>query len=196
VENKPTKVLISAADGRIEFEGSEEFVERQLKDFGDVLKEALTAAATPKFNAGRSGSGLPAAGSAAGVVGGAAGGGVATAQTPAGEGLKGLENLFAEADGRIQILKNLPGSNITEKMILAARLLAYAIWKTGKTTTSFREIGELCKAHGCYDSKNLARRIKGEKSDFVVGGKGKTQYLSLSVPGRTATEAQIAELLT
>ena len=38
---KQAKILISASEGRIEFEGSEEFVERQVTAFGDLIKDSL-----------------------------------------------------------------------------------------------------------------------------------------------------------
>jgi hypothetical protein len=176
MEGKQAKALVSVAEGRMEFEGSEEFVEKQLTIFADLIKQSLQRApAAKKPPGGRDDT---------------------KAENDRGKtiDLSGYENVFAEADGKIQILKNLPGSSTAEKMANAARLLALGNTLVGKQTTTFQEIRDLCKAHGCLDGANFSSTIKGAKSDFVLGGGPRSQTLSLTKPGRTTAEKLAAEL--
>jgi len=145
----------------MEFEGSEDFVEKQLTTFADLIKQSLQRAPAAKKTPG----------------------GKDNTNSDSDSGkttdLSGYENVFAEADGKIQILTNLPGSSTAEKMANAARLLALGNALVGKQTTTFQEIRDICKAHGCLDGANFSSTIKDAKSDFVFGGGPRSQTLSL-----------------
>lgn len=177
MEGKQAKALISVSDGRMEFEGSEEFVERQLAAFADLIKQSLQSAPArePKKLAE----------DGEGVKSGA----------PASDGLAGYSHLFAKGtSGTVQVLKDIPGTSTAQKMANAARLLALANSLSGKQVTTFKEIRELCEAHGTLDKTNFAQVIKGEKADFLFDGAGKSQTVSLTVPGRKAAEKLASEL--
>jgi hypothetical protein len=177
MEGKQAKVLISISEGRIEFEGSEDFVERQLVNFGDLIKQSLAAPpAKKKPPAGQKPDDADAA------------------EPPLSEGLKAYEHLFAEADGKIQILKDIPGANKAQKTVNAARLLALANSLLGKKTTSFEDIKATCKAHSCLDDTNFSSTLKAEKEHFIPGGSRGAQTLSLTVPGRKAADKLAADL--
>jgi hypothetical protein len=64
-----------------------------------------------------------------------------------------------------------------------------------RDTASFGEIKNVCKAHGCYDSHNMAAYLKADQQAFVFGGHGKRQTLSLSAPGLQATATLVADVL-
>lgn len=175
MEGKQAKALISVSEGRMEFEGSEDFVEKQLTTFADLIKQSLQRAPAAKKTPG--------------------GKDETNAENDSRKtDLSAYENVFAEADGKIQILKTLPGSSTAEKMANAARLLALGNALVGKQTTTFQEIRDVCKAHGCLDGANFSSTIKDAKSDFVFGGGPRSQTLSLTRPGRTAAEKLAADL--
>jgi len=176
---KQAKVVISVSEGRIELEGSEEFVERQMTAYGDLIKESLRSIplATKKSAPNR------------------------PAQEPevkapsAGAGLVRYELLFAKnPQGKIQILKELPGSNKSKKMASAALLLTLANTLDGKAATTFKEVRELCEDHAALDSGNFASAIKSELTYFMFEGEGGSQSMSFTVPGRRAAEALAATL--
>jgi hypothetical protein len=146
---KQAKILISVSEGRMEFEGSEEFVERQIGTFGDLIKESLrhAPAATRKPASTK-----PVQGASEKDQDG----------TPSA-GLTGYEHLFAKnPQGKIQILKDLPGSTKSKKMVSAALLLTLANTLDGKLATTFKEIRDVCEAHGALDTGNFASTIKAE----------------------------------
>jgi hypothetical protein len=180
MEGKQAKVLISVSEGRMEFEGSEEFVERQLAIFADLIKQSLRGApaALKKATADKT---------------------EHTEKKDQNErqekGLEGYEHLFAKGAGdKVQILKDLPGDTTAKKMVSAALLLALANTLAGKSVTTFKEIREVCKAHGALDASNFAPTIKEQKGDFVFGGSGGSQTVSLTVPGRKAADKLATEL--
>jgi hypothetical protein len=95
----------------------------------------------------------------------------------------------------VQILKALPGSSKAEKAVNGAKLYLYGLQALKQRDTAlFAEITRVCKAHGCYDSHNMAACIKADRASFVFGGRGKRQTLKLSAPGVHATAELIARI--
>src|SRR5262245_45347288 len=92
------RVSLSVNEGRLELEGSESFVDKQLERLDDVIDALLAKAPKqkPKNPTNDNGDTDP-----KDIVG------------PD----ESYPNLFAVADDRIQILKTLPGDNTAEKMI-------------------------------------------------------------------------------
>jgi putative intracellular protease/amidase len=181
---KQARVLIAVSEGRVEFEGSEEFVERQMTGLGDLVKESLRGAlvTTKKPTTMHPAPVVPA------PVAGNEG-------ASAVVGLAGYEHLFAQnPKGKIQILKDLPGGNFATKMVNAALLLTLANTLVGRTATTFKEIREICELHGALDSKNFSAAIKAEISTFVFEGSPRSQSVSFTVPGKKAAEALAATL--
>jgi hypothetical protein len=175
---KQARVLVSVSDGRMEFEGSEEFVERQIAAFGDLIKESLRGAPanTKKFGAQNKTTDAKEAGAPV-------------------AGLAGYEHLFAKnAQGKIQILKDLPGSGKAKKMVNAALLLTLANTLDGKAATTFKEIRDVCEVHGALDTSNFSTTLKEEIANFVFEGSGGAQALSFTVPGRKVADALAATL--
>jgi hypothetical protein len=181
MEVKQAKVVISVSEGRMEFEGSEEFVERQMTAYGDLIKESLRSnPVTMKEPAPSEPPREPE---------------VKPDGPSARVGLGGYELLFAKnSQGRIQILKELPGSNKSKKMVNAALLLTLANTLDGKSATTFKEIRDLCKAHAALDSDNFAAAIKAELTNFMFEGDGVSKSISFTVPGKKAAEALAATL--
>ena len=106
-----------------------------------------------------------------------------------------LTDVFAATDNGVQILRALPGSTRAERTVNLAKLYLYGLQALKQRDTAlFAEIGRVCRAHGCFDSHNMAAYLKGDRASFVFGGTGKRQTLKLSVPGMEATAALIARI--
>jgi hypothetical protein len=171
------KVKISMADGILEFEGSESFVNEQLTRFSDAILGSLKAT-----------------GASADVAKG-------QTETKKGE-VKGneqtnkeLADIFEDSEKGVQILKDIPGDNQSAKMVNAAKLLLYGTQKlTQKDTLFFSDVSATCKSHGCLDATNMSAALKGDKESFIFGGSGKRQTLKLTVPGTRAAAKLVASL--
>jgi hypothetical protein len=168
------RISISLREGNIEIEGSESFVIAQLTRFESLITKALEQAVKP----------------AAGGKGKPAGGG-GDDET---DSIENYPNLFAIADGKVQITRDLLGTNKAQKSVNAALLLAYANSLKGSNTTTFSAVRDLCSAHACLDEGNFAKTMRDEKEAFIVGGSGKSRTLELSVPGRKKARALAQQL--
>ncbi len=165
------KVTIPLANGSLQFEGSEEFVTKQLDKFAGAIELSLKAQ-THKNEGGKS----PAQNSAD------------ISAVP-----EGLEEIFAETENGVQILIDIPGDSKSSKTVNAAKLLLYGLTAfKKKDIVFFEEVADVCRAHGFYDVGNMSSYLKSEKSSFIFGGSGKKQTLKLTVPGSKAAAQLIA----
>ena len=106
-----------------------------------------------------------------------------------------FKDLFAPTETGVQVLTTLPGSSKAEKAVNGAKLYLYGLQALmQRDIAAFAEIGRVCKAHGCYDSHNMAASLKGDQTSFVFGGRGKRQTLKLSAPGMQGTADLIARI--
>ena len=170
MEDNRSRVVVSLTEGRLEIEGPESFVEKQVERFASLIEAGLGKARhapDPKPQPQQL---------------------TDRPEVRNEAGLAAYENLFALAGDKVQILKDLPGTNKAERTVSAALLLTFANTLTGADTTSFDAVRETCEAHGCLDSPNFAKTLKGEKEAFVFGGTRNKQTLKLTVPGRRKAE--------
>jgi hypothetical protein len=172
------RVRVSLSDGVLEFEGSEGFVTGQVEKFTKVIQAALAGGRPIADDAATgNGGGTTDAGSNRG-----ADTQPAASAPPAPDA--GLKDIFEATDTGVQILKALPGSNKAAKTVNGAKLYLYGLQALQQRDTAlFAEIKNVCKAHGCYDSHNMAAYLKGDQASFVFGGRGKRQTVRLSAPG-------------
>ena len=185
------RVRMSLTDGVLEFEGPESFVAGLVEKFTRVIETALAGELSDTHDAasgnnGRNGASdaQPAAASVRDVV----------ASTPNSADVA-LDDIFAATETGVQILRAIPGSTRTERVVNLAKLYLYGLQVLKhRDTARFAEIGRVCKAHGCFDSHNMATYLKGDRLSFVFGGQGKRQTLKLSAPGMEGTAALIARL--
>ncbi|WP_376694490.1 hypothetical protein [Wenzhouxiangella sp. EGI_FJ10409] len=173
--DKQAKVQISLRDGVLELEGSEGFVSQQLSVLQPLIENAFKQA--PPQNIPVSPTEFPGSSSSTPSSG-----------DKAHKGFEAYENLLAEADGKIQILKTLPGGNKAQKTVNAALLLAFGNHLMGNDSTAFSDVRDLCKAHACLDSGNFAATMKSQKEWFLISGSGSGQSFKLTVPGRKKAE--------
>ena len=169
--NGNERAKFSLADGRIEIEGSEALVAGQLAKLEPLLQKMFVQRPPPAT--------APAP---------ASNGNSAPAPSPAHSGaLEDYLNLFALADGKIQILKSLPGGSKASKAQSGILLLAYANSLRGVNATTVEEIRATCTAHACYDQGNFSKTFKGAfgKESLTLSGSGASQAVSLTHPGKT-----------
>lgn len=169
----------SLADGRIEIEGPETFVSEQLEKLQPWLvkmfERSQSGASAPPSDDSE-GKNVPAASSPA---------------TPPESDLDGYLSLFALSDGKVQILKSLPGTSKSSKTQNAILLVAYANMLRGVNATFVKEIRTICASHACYDAPNFAKVFKGKfgKESLTLSGSGEAQTLSLTYPGKLKAQA-------
>lgn len=179
------RVRVSLTDGVLEFEGPENFVASLVDKFTRVIQTALAGEPAGGAETGGNGTGdaQPAASSVDHV-----------ASAPSSPDVT-LKDIFAATETGVQILRALPGSTKAERSVNLAKLYLYGLHVLKQRETAlFAEIGRACKAHGCYDSHNMAAYLKADRASFVFGGQGKRQTLKLSAPGMEGTAVLIARL--
>lgn len=170
------KVHISLTEGVLQIEGSESFVAEQLAKLEPHIVRAFERQASkPEAQARGSAKAQPAEGDS-------------------GKGLKEFDHLFAESNGKIQLLKSPPGGNNATKTVSVALLLSYANSLLGFETVSSDAIRDTCKAHACLDSSNFAAALKGEKELFLLEGPGRSKDVRLTVPGKKKAEEMARQL--
>lgn len=157
-------------DGVLQIEGSEDFVSQQIARLEPHIIRAFESrdSNSPK------------------VV-------KATNKTGAIDGqiteINAYEQLFAQNGDKIQILKNIPGSNNAQKTVNIALLLAYANKLLGVDVISSDLVRDACKSHACFDSGNFASYLKKAKALFLLeGGPNTSKNIRLTVPGKTKAE--------
>ena len=168
------RVRVSLTDGVLEFEGPENFVAGLVEKFTGVIQAALAGAPPDAQLAPASVHQVASAPPTPDVA---------------------LNDILAATETGVQILTALPRSTKAERAVNLAKLYLYGLQVLKQRDTAFfAEIGRVCKAHGCYNSHNMAAYLKADRASFVFGGKGKRQTLTLSAPGMEGTAALIARI--
>ncbi|MES2306590.1 MAG: hypothetical protein V4558_13860 [Gemmatimonadota bacterium] len=162
MSDRLAKIRISLSEGVLEVEGGEDFVASQVASLQSVIRDAFVAPrAKPRTKEDSVGEASPSGGS----------------------DLSAFSAVFAEADNKVQILKDLPGGNKAGKTVSAALLLCFANNLSGRPTTQWGEIREVCSAHACLDSSNFSSALKGAKEHLLISGSGANKSVKLTVPG-------------
>ena len=183
---REARVRVSLTEGILEFEGSEIFVTSQLEKFSKIIHAAFAGEDAVADEAPRE---TPSTRDS--VVTEPPAPPSAPPPTP----VEQFKDLFAPTESAVQILTTLPGASTAEKTVNGAKLYLYGLQALKqRDTAAFAEIGRVCKAHGCYDSHNMAASLKGDQTSFVFGGRGKRQTLKLSAPGLQGTADLIARI--
>ncbi len=168
------RVRVSVVDGTIEIEGTEAFVGAQLEKFGESIRAGLAAEHTIAAKDTIKDAG-------------------AAAQPDTGIDLTGI---FTVTDrGAVHIAADIPGDSRWERIANAGKLLAYGAARLrNRRTVLFAEVRAVCRAHRCYDQKNLATVLKKHRSAFVFGGRGRKQTLALTESGTKEVETMLKTL--
>ena len=98
-------------------------------------------------------------------------------------------------EGKLQILKSLPGGGKAGKTISAALLLALGNELNSKTT-AMDEVRATCSQHSCLDPANFAGAFKKPtaRSYFMISGSGAQQVIALTHPGRVRAKELASSL--
>ena len=167
------RVVVSAREGIIEIEGSELFVSDQLSRLKTVICQVVSTSA--KWRAGPE-SAVP---------------GKYISSTAAPQAFDKYANLYTHADGKVRLLKDLPGTNMANKTVNAALLVAHANALMGAEQTTFDTIRSVCKEQACHDSNNFSATLKREKELFIHSG---SLHITLSPAGRERAAFLAAQL--
>jgi hypothetical protein len=178
------RFTFSATDGRLEVVGSEDFVSKHLEAFGDVLRTLLQRSEKPMHRGQDMANSLDAPPAAVG----------SKSDVSSAGSLDNYQNLFAIADDKIQITKDIPGSSKPEKTINAALLCLFGNSLRGTDELGFDTIRDVCQAHSCLDSPNFARTLKAAKEYLICSGSSRKQIAKLSHPGKRQAEKMAKEL--
>lgn len=163
------RVAVSVREGKVEIEGSETFVSDQLTRLKPLIAQVIaTSGKIRHTNSEREGE-----------------------EEQTSTFGKYAKLYHATSDGRIEVLKDLPGNNMAHKTVSAALLISHANSLLGADSTPLEIIRAACKDHACHDSNNFAATLKREKDLFVHNG---GSHLSLSPAGREVAE-NLAERL-
>jgi hypothetical protein len=165
------RVFVSVQEGRVEIEGSEEFVRDQLVQLQEVITQIASSGKSQESDLGA----------------------VPHANPHKFSSLGKYAKLYnTTANGKIELLKDLPGSNMAHKTVSAALLVSYANSLLGADQTPLELIRTTCKEHACHDSNNFSATIKREKELFVHSG---SSTIRLSDAGRQLAQ-NLAEQLS
>ena len=164
------RIFVSIWDGKVEIEGSEEFVASHLAPLQGVINEMSRAAEEPANRAAPP---------------------VKLQQDPAA--LERFAKLFNVAnDGEIGLLKDLPGNNMAHKTVGAALLIGYANSLLGTEHTPLEAIRKVCKDQACHDPNNFSATLKREKDWFQHSGRS---YITLSETGKQMAQNLAEQLI-
>jgi hypothetical protein len=174
MENIAAKIRVSLRDGLLELEGSEEFVSKQIENFKDLVAKMPVAPLRQ----------LPESPNSQATI--------ISVDTPATPSLSPQhENTISIEGGSVKILKDIPGTDKSKKMVNATMLYILGKSLLGLPGASFKEIRELCKDHGCLDDSNFARRLRGAKEWLIVESES---LVKLTIPGRKQADVLISEM--
>ncbi len=165
------RIFVSIWEGKVEIEGSEQFVANHLAPLQGVISEMSHAAEHSSERQGIQQGGVQAI-------------------SPALEKYMKLFNTTPQ--GEIELLKELPGNNMANKTVSAALLISYANSLLGAEQTPLEVIRKACKQKACHDSNNFSATIRREKELFVHSGRS---YIQLSETGKRLAQNMAEQLI-
>ncbi len=173
------RIFVSIWEGKVEIEGSEEFVASHLAPLQGVISEMSQATEDP--------GGRGAANHTASLTTKP----IAKPQDAAA--LERFAKLFnVTPEGEIGLLKELPGNNMAHKTVGAALLIGYANSLLGTEHTPLEVIRKVCKDKSCHDPNNFSATLRREKDWFQHSGRS---YITLSESGKQMAQSLAEQLM-
>lgn len=165
-----TQVVVNLKDGSFSISGTEAFIERNIENLKNFIKENKVEIKTP----------LPAISNQCSYVDIAAELPKTYEQKKVNKYQENGIYYIDEETGEIQILKTIPGKNKASKSRNVALILLYA----KNDIISGSEIKKHCVEQACYDQSNFAAGFKKKDGCFVRQGNGQNWTLKLTIPGK------------
>jgi hypothetical protein len=174
-----TKVNISLGDCTLEFSGSEGFVQKQIDEFKELIHGKLKLAKDGTIK------NKPPVEQKDKVDG--------TTQDSSFDAYPNVIH-YDDNEKTVNIL-NVCGNNNVEKTKNLAFIYLWANEKFDKNPAPTKEIQSQCLTHGCFDATNFSTILKKiDKKHVILTGKGKSQTIKLTAPGRKYAEELIKSL--
>ncbi|MFY0642764.1 MAG: hypothetical protein JXR16_17060 [Bermanella sp.] len=174
------KVIINVHDGILEFEGEEIFVEQQIARFEDLINKSFSSLQRPSSKSSIENTET-----------------TRLSEEQAGnksEGLDDLADVFEMHDGKLHIIKDIPGPHVKAQTLSAALLVCLGNIKSGADNALVEDIRSECERHGCYNPKKFATYLRSYNNLFLESGSGKSSTIKLTVPGRNLAEDLVSRL--
>jgi hypothetical protein len=166
------KIVVSVSEGKFEISGSEEFVNKQIDLFKDIILKSFEKYPIKSQLSKETSKHIE-----------------TVDQSPISlndnKSLNSdLSDVYVVDNEQIRIIADLPGDNSKAKTQSAALIYAYAKKQMGEDEASVEEIRTICQNHGCLDSSNFSAHIKsGDPKLYLDKGKGKARSIKLARPG-------------
>lgn len=170
-EKKEAKISISIIEGKFEISGSEEFVNKQIENFKDVITKTLEKP-TQQVNSKMT-SEIPIKEKE-----------IESPQKQAIVQDDSFSHIYVVDDEKVRIICDIPGKTAAEKTLNTALIYAFAKHNLGIEEADVGEIKIVCQNHGFLDKVNYSTHIKkGDPKLFLDKGSGKLRTIKLVRPG-------------
>lgn len=177
----------SAQEGTLELEGSEEFVSQHFESLTDIVRmiSRHTVVEQKREVAGVNEESEAKKGDEENT----------SREQDKQETILTYPNVFAEINGKLKIVCDVPGNTKSHKMANAALLYCYGSTLLGDEQVSSTEIRSVCEEHGFLDGANFSK-IFADKTTFLSDGvKGGNKQIKLTHQGKKkAKELLLNEL--
>jgi hypothetical protein len=101
------------------------------------------------------------------------------------------ENVVAVNGGTIQVLTDIPGESLKQRMINLILIYLFLKAQENKLTIHFSELKSFCERHAEIDKSNFSRIMAGQKRFFLISSDNK---VTLTVPGRKEAQNLLSSL--
>lgn len=177
MEKMIAKVNISVGDCVLEFSGSEAFVQKQIDEFKGLIHGKLKTVKDGKQK-GKKNGGEP----------------DKVDDLTKDSQFNKYPNVIDYDEDSINILK-IDGNNNVDKTKNLCFIHLWAKEKFNREPVPTKEIRKQCETHGCLDAPNFSSILKKiDKKYVVIKGKGKSQTIKLTAPGRKQAKGIIESL--
>ena len=163
--NEQAKISLNIRGMSLEITGSEQFVSEQIEHFRGAIQNALKETPVEEETPPEDGTEPP----------------PAPHKEPT-EAPKYTNVLHVE-DGKMNILKIVPGSTTSKKAVNTVSIYLWAKRNAGVDSAPFSELRDVCQGQGCLDGPNFASTIKSARPWIIVEGTRKAEKAKLTVPG-------------
>lgn len=177
------KISISIKEGKFEISGSEDFVNKQIENFEDLITETVEnvepkqPTGSPNLDSNSNGS--------------------SNSTTTNTSTLEEYPYVYVEDGDSIKIVCDLPGNSKSEKTFNAAILYAYALKLKGQDEAPVEDIRDIARNHGCYDGSNFSGYINSGDPQYYLDkdeGTRKSRVIKLNRPGIKEAEKLIQQI--